>query len=395
MAGASTSIKTRPAATAEAASVERYFQVSLFLLVTTGFVTLAGTGRLDLFSIAGVSMALGIRAILLLRNHTVLIPERWTSLATLGYLVFFAVDLVFLSGSYVSASVHLVLFTIVVKLFSVQRERDHLYLMVLSFLAVLSAAVLTVDTVFFALFCVFLLIAVNTFLSMEMRRSLRSLGSEVRPAGSLEERSAGTTAMSAAAAVGFAPLSRALSGTGFLLSAVTMALSLGLFFMLPRLSAGYLSSYSPHNQFVSGFSESVQLGEIGRIQQSNTIVMHVELDNPDGTPAQGPDPSALDLKWRGVALTHFDGRIWSNPLHQSMEVALANDGRFDLWRRPSRGKPRRPPRSAVSFSTLPGGDGTGGHECPVSGSGRRPAAGAHPPDRNRQHWRRFSTSTIA
>jgi hypothetical protein len=358
MAAASKHMETRSIALPAAAAVERYFQVSLFLLVTTGFLTLAGTGRLDLFSIIGVSAALAVRALLLARNRTVVIPERWTSLATLAYLLFFVTDFLFLSGSYVTASVHLVLFSIAVKLFSVQRERDHLYLIILSFLAVLSAAVLTVDTLFLASFCVFSLIGVNTFLSMEMRRSLRSTArSTARSSttGSGEHSEAGHSASghstNASSAIPCAPLSLALSGTGLLLTAGTLVISLGLFFLLPRLSAGYLSSYSPRNEFVSGFSESVELGEIGRIQQSNVVVMHVELENSGGA-RQGPEASIPDLKWRGVALTHFDGKLWSNPPEQAMEIASGNGGRFDLWRRQGHGETAFDPSGGQSFRPL-------------------------------------------
>src|SRR5581483_1612221 len=62
-------------------------QGSLFLLVVTGFATLAGTGRLDLPSVVAVSAALMARAYLLLTNRTAVIPERWTSLATLAYVL--------------------------------------------------------------------------------------------------------------------------------------------------------------------------------------------------------------------------------------------------------------------------------------------------------------------
>ena len=44
------------------AEIERLFQTSLFLLVVTGFATVASTGKLDLLSIIFVFTALGQRA---------------------------------------------------------------------------------------------------------------------------------------------------------------------------------------------------------------------------------------------------------------------------------------------------------------------------------------------
>ena len=56
-------------------------------------------------------------------------------------------------------------------MFSLRRERDHVTLAILAFLMVLASAVLTVDSVFLFSFAGFMLMAVATFVLMEMRRS--------------------------------------------------------------------------------------------------------------------------------------------------------------------------------------------------------------------------------
>jgi transglutaminase-like putative cysteine protease len=284
-------------------TIEQYFQASLFLLVVTGFLTLSGTGRLDTFSVLGVSAALLFRAYLMLRRRTVRIPERWTSYLTLVYVLFYAADVFLVSGSFVDATVHLVLFIMVVKIFSVQRDRDHVYLAIISFLEVLAAAVLTVDTVFFGAFCVFLLLAVTTFISMEMKRSAAATP------GVLPLPSVNTPGR----------LGRSLSGIALLMTASVVLGAVAIFFLLPRLSAGYLSAYAPRNEFVSGFSDRVQLGEIGRIKQSDAVVMHVEIEGDRG--------GFGDLKWRGVTLSRFDGRTWSNS--ETNTVEAYGFGRYD------------------------------------------------------------------
>jgi hypothetical protein len=125
--------------------IERYFQVSLFLLLITGFVTLAATGKLDLFSVVFVLAAFALRAIHLTRNRQVVISERWTSALTLLYVLIYGVDYFAITHDFVAATVHLVLFGMVVKIFSVRRDRDLLYLGVLAFLMILAASVLTVN----------------------------------------------------------------------------------------------------------------------------------------------------------------------------------------------------------------------------------------------------------
>lgn len=286
--------------------VERYFQVSLFLLIAVGFATLFSTGRLDPISVAFVAIALVVRGYLLLKSSEFKIPERWTNYLTLAYVLVFAIDLFLISGSYLTASVHLVLFSLVVKIFSIQRERDYIYLAALSFLAVLAASVLTVDSVFFGSFVVFILLAVNTFVSMEIRRSLKKAKHHGHASGA--PRSERQIALS-------------LSANALMIVLAIVLGSAVLFFMLPRFSAGYLSAFAPHNDLVTGFSENVNLGAIGRIQQTDQVVMHIQTDQPID----------VDLKWRGMALTVFDGRKWSNESN-SIEEQESYSGRYLLRR---------------------------------------------------------------
>ena len=94
-----------------------------------------------------------------------------------------------------------------------------------------------------------------------------------------------------------------------------------IFFLIPRVSSRYLSAYAPTSDVSTGFTDRVQLGRIGQIQQSNAVVMHIEIQND----LQG----GYDLKWRGVALSAFDGRVWSNSFRQT-QVRPAGDGSFRL-----------------------------------------------------------------
>lgn len=290
-------------------AIDRFFDFSLYLLIVTGFGTLASTGRLDPLSVIAGWSALVVRGYLLLRSQTVTIPERWTSYLTIVYALFYAADYFLLSGSFVTATVHLVLFIMVVKMFSVQRERDHVYLAVLSFLEVLAAAILTVDTMFLAAFCVFTILAVATFISMEMRRSAADAEPVPAPPIPRPQRR----------------LARSLSATAVTLMIAIVIGATAIFFVLPRLSAGYLRNFSARNDFVTGFSDTVQLGTIGRIKQSDQVIMHVQIENDRG--------GFANLKWRGVALSDFDGRTWRNPeegRRQLMALGRPGVNRFDL-----------------------------------------------------------------
>jgi transglutaminase-like putative cysteine protease len=276
--------------------VRRYFEVSLYLLIATGFFTLAGTGKLDLVSLACISITLIIRGWLLLRGRNILLPEQWTNYATLAYVIFYLADLFFLSANFVYATVHLVLFSMAVKLFSVQRSRDHVYLIVLSFLMVLAAAVLTVDSTFLFLFCLFMVLAAAAFISMEMQRSAAK-AARMAPLGPQHR------------------IGRALSLTASLLVLGIVATGFALFFLLPRQTGGYLSSLAQNEELLTGFSNDVTLGRIGEIKQSRSVVMHIQI-NGDSAGAYS------DLKWRGVGLSIFDGRRWSRPLEPCAFVRM-------------------------------------------------------------------------
>ena len=152
-------------------SAERFFQWSLYILVVVGFTALMGTNKLDAPSLALVLPALLLRGYLLLMRKTMAISERWTTFLTMIYFAFYAADYFYFSESFISATVHMVLFSMIIKIFSVRRDRDLMYLAVLSFLMLLAAAVLTVDTLFLLTFSLYILVAIATFISMEMRRS--------------------------------------------------------------------------------------------------------------------------------------------------------------------------------------------------------------------------------
>lgn len=294
-----------------AKAIERYFSVALYMLVLSGFGALASTGGLDLSAVVLVSLALALRGYQLLTRIEFAIPERWTTILTVIYVAVYAADYFYFSRGFLAATVHLVLFTMVVRLFSLQKTRDHYMLAVLSFLMVLAAAVLTVGSVFLISFAGFLLVAVITFVLMEMRHSVA-----VEQTHALDPRVAAPSRRMAYGLLAIAPA----------LMLMIMAGSFLIFFFLPRVSSRYLSAYTPASDVSTGFTDRVQLGRIGQIQQSAAAVMHIEIQND----LQG----AYDLKWRGVALSNFDGNMWSNSYEQ-IQLRPSSDGTYRLPQPPA------------------------------------------------------------
>jgi transglutaminase-like putative cysteine protease len=298
--------KPHPATALLPVALQRYFEVALYLLLFAGFGTLASTGGLGLFTVLLVSAALLFRGYLLFQDRLWLIPERWTAWLTLGYVAFYLADYFLISGGFLNATVHLVLFVMVVRLYSAQRDRDYYFLAVIAFLMVLSSALLTVDSIFLLAFAIFMLTAVVCFILMEMRHISTKAGVRSRESGTaLTQRNLAT--------------SLAMASPVLVLSILLGAAA--IFFLLPRASAGYLGTYAPGGEISTGFGDTVELGRIGEIQQSDSVVMHVQIE--------GDEQGSYDLKWRGIALGRFDGRVWSNNRAQH-RVFREMDGRFGL-----------------------------------------------------------------
>jgi transglutaminase-like putative cysteine protease len=207
-----------------------------------------------------------------------------------------------------------------VTLFNVERERDYIYLAVLSFLMVLSAAILTVDSAFLAAFALFILLAVFCFMAMEMRRSaMKAVNSAPLAIPGLRTRHRVVSPMQR--------LSLALTRTTAVMVAAIMVSGVILFFAMPRISGGYLSRYAQSDAISTGFSDSVNLGEIGHIQQSSEVVAHLRFE--------GDTIGEREIRLRGSVLTIFDGKRWTNPRHQANVLAQGYGRVFQLSARPT------------------------------------------------------------
>jgi transglutaminase-like putative cysteine protease len=318
--------KLDPSTTVLPGALQRYFEIALYLLVSTGFATLASTGGLGSGTVFLVIAALLVRGYLLFKGTTWLIPERWTAWLTVGYVAFYAADYFLISGGFLNATVHLVLFVMVVRMFSAHRDRDFYFLSVIAFLMVLAAALLTVNSIFLLGFAFFMLMAVASFILMEMRHISAKAGVRSR------DSDAGLT---------YRNMATSLAVASPVLMLCILLGAAGIFFLLPRVSAGYMGAYAPSGEITSGFSDTVELGRIGEIQQSGSVVMHIQID--------GDDRGSFDLKWRGVALSNFDGRTWSNH-HEQYPLPERLDGRFVFL--PVRGGVQKGPYRPIHYRVL-------------------------------------------
>ena len=276
---------------------EQFFRAAVFFLVLTSTLTLVSTGKLDLLTTLVAPLAILYKGFRLWRGHGPELKQTMATRLVLAYVLFFPFDQLFLSRNLASgtpnialyafllAAVHFLLFVTVLRLYSAATDRDAIFLAMLSFAAILASAIFTVDPNFFFLFVVYLLFGVGTFLSLEIRRgALGAVFPPIHAEPSREQRF--YRAMSLAA-----------------VSVTTGAIFFGslLFFFFPRFSAGYFARTGFQPSLMTGFTENMELGRIGEIKKDNSVVMRVKTGSPVNYPL---------LRWRGIALSTFDGRRW-------------------------------------------------------------------------------------
>ena len=88
-------------------------------------------------------------------------------------------------------------------------------------------------------------------------------------------------------------------------SALSVVLALAFFVTLPRLRSSVITGSGASPLLAgAGFSQRVELGDLGRIRQDPTIALRVET-------LEGRAPAPAAAYYRGLAFDYFDGRSWS------------------------------------------------------------------------------------
>jgi protein-glutamine gamma-glutamyltransferase len=296
---------------------DRFYRTALFFLVLTSVMTLVGTGKLDLITTILAPALVLYKGVRWWRGHP---PELKPSFATrlvVAYVFVFPVDLFLVSrtlagdapnpGLYAAllAVVHFLLIVTIVRFYSVANDRDSLFLSMLAFACVLASAIFTVDTSFLAFFVVFLLFAVAVFVGLEIRRGANGT---VFPAPGVDRQRE-------------RKFHRALFLAAMSVSFGAVLIGSALFFVFPRFSAGYFARTGLQPELMSGFTDNVELGQIGQIKRNNTVVMRVQTGAPVGYPL---------LRWRGIALTNFDGHRWYSAESKTRTIEPTSNGWISL-----------------------------------------------------------------
>jgi transglutaminase-like putative cysteine protease len=280
---------------------EKFFRFTSYLAVVCGFFSLWVSGAVGVVgSISFIAVAF---AAWFLEDTKWRISERiGTALIVLTLPLFYWLWKLQFFGFANAESLlpgilaRLILTLTAIKLLQKKSDRDWIFLYLMAFFEVLLAAGLSISALYLASFLAFLLVMVCTILAFEIRKTARNAS---------EKLSRRKIEIPARFADRLAVLNYAkLPVVGLILIIGIAAVATPLFFALPRVGgAGLGTNRSGGISTSTGFSDTVRLGGVGRIQQNDEVVMRIRVENYD--PRTGP------LYWRGIALDTFDNVSWS------------------------------------------------------------------------------------
>jgi protein-glutamine gamma-glutamyltransferase len=298
---------------------ERFFRLSSYALLAGGLLSLVVAGGVGV--LVTLLFAVAMAVAWFLEDTKWQFSERTGLIVIFAALPLFYLDYKFhLSGGYpgeqaaVATLARLILALAAIKLLQVKTDRDWFVLYVISFFEVLLAAGFSISFFLAASFVLYLFLAVTAIITFEIRRSSRSITDARKRV--LKKDMPSPSAMATGA--GFRFPSVAL---GLLL--LTIVLAVPLFFFLPRVGSAGIGAGSNALVTSTGFSESVTLGSIARIQQNDQVVMRVRIDS-------GQPPNFRSFKWRGVALDTFDRHRWSKARTNPVPLAPIEGNFFRL-----------------------------------------------------------------
>ncbi len=284
-------------------------------MIAAGFIAVAATGRLDLFSSALFASIMAAGWFLDTARIRQRIPGWALNCIVLAYLPFFFLDYRFLSRSLMMALIHLILFAAAIKLLTLSKDSDYFILYLISFAELIVASTLTMNIAFGVCFLLFLISGVSALILFEMSRRNADLQNQAIVQPLVVPKNLKGTPWEL-----FSPFpARLLGAITVGISLLILAIAIPIFFLLPRIASGLKNQPSGKTQFISGFSERVDLGKSGSIARSDAVVMRIKIsDSGSGVPA--------GLKWRGLAFQYYDGRSWKRTdLHRN---PVSTQGQF-------------------------------------------------------------------
>ncbi len=187
-------------------------------------------------------------------------------------------------------------------LLHIKRQRHYGYLVLMTFSQVMAASMMSPSPEIGLVFIILVVFTIWALVLLDIFRSTEEEG-EVLIHGSLDfEARNGALRES-----GGRTFRRNMIGWISGLALASIALSTGLFFVIPRTEAGAFGTQDilPIDEFTTGVSGEIDLRSAGRITEDRTALMNVRFPELPGGRFNGP------LYWRVTSFDKYAGDAWS------------------------------------------------------------------------------------
>jgi len=280
---------------------ERVLRRSALAATAIGSSALFAFGAIGILAAAALAVGLTATAFFpgAVAARTSLAGRAW-QVAALAALPLFCVDLAWLRHDLLATSSALLVFVTSMALFNARDAADDRRLLLISLVLIVLAAALTTEPAFALPLLAWLVACVRGLMAACLLPDGPRVRLDVVPAARDTRPRDSVTAAGLALA--------------------TAAVGAAVFSLVPHIGTGTFRPTTLRRQAISGFSEATTLGDIGRIKLDGTKVMEVTIE--------GGRAAEDDLRWRGVALTRFDGRTWTRAAPAVWRVAADARGRL-------------------------------------------------------------------
>lgn len=280
--------------------------LSLYLLVLSALGTVFTADTFEWPLVSGLVVA--VCASLLVPYR---LRERWSQskIVALGLVLMLlsvVVEVVWGPRDVVSGATLFLVLVLISRLYTPRKSSDAIQVLTLSFVVVLAGSAMNTSLAFAPYFILVIVCSIWALTTTHLTKA-----AEMRPEVARE-----------------VVISRRFWVTTSALAIAVFAQTTVFFVVFPRMGLGYFKPKVRTQQASAGFSDRVELGQQGTLQDDNTVVLRVEFPEGFG------DVDAEQLYFRGATLGRFDGRRWTKSLRGQVGLPQRADRTFAV--RPSR-----------------------------------------------------------
>ncbi|HLF86815.1 MAG TPA: DUF3488 and transglutaminase-like domain-containing protein, partial [Nitrospiria bacterium] len=287
--------------------------LSSAILALTGLISVALTDQLNpliiMIGLVCIASTLLLSSLNIKPQTFKMIPKSaWNAYIILVFIVML-IDIAWISGSLLISILHLSIFLMINKLFNLSTRKDYIQLFLLSLLQFLAASTMTSQLFFGFAVVIYLISATWALILLQLKYQL----SDNPPIPPLIK---GGLSGEKIVDYRFFLLTNSVALASFIIT-------IFIFFIIPRFGIGFMQKKGDDRLRTSGFTERIDLGDIGPIKLDNTMVMRARI--PDYN-----DSLRDRIYWRGVTFDFYDGRSWSNKLVRKFSPEINERGEFTI-----------------------------------------------------------------